>query len=359
MSKKNPFLKTFWLLWLFIVPAMLMAAPKQTQAGQELLDRANKLYSQARYPQAILMYRKAEDRGADPIACAFNTGNSYFQLQKLSEAAAAYRKAVTISDGEFLPALANMASVLYRLGAYAESIAAYHRVLRQDPDNASAWLYLAEAYSRTGDAVGMQKALENGRSLDPNDMSLVYQLAEVYLGMGEIDRAASLVREGYSRNPQETDFLIYLGDIYRAAGQLDPALNSWREAQAVQPENTELLYKIADALAEGGNSFLAMETLEKALQIKPNFSDAAIFLGNLAFDSKWWDKAIAAYRRAGQYGNLEAVQGLRNVAYEYEQKKWLDQTISTLQLALQIAPKDESLQAEIENYQAQLKGGAL
>ena len=348
-------------LLLLLLPALLFAKPpiaakapeatvKQTQAGLEILEQANTIYLKGKYAQAILLYRKADQRGADPVACAFNVANSYFQLEKYPEAAAAYRRAVILSNGENASILFNLAAVLYRVGAYPESIAAYHRALNLDPENTSAWLYLAEAYTRTGDKVGSQRALENARRLDPTDVSLVYQLAELYVAMDEIDRAAALVREGYALNPQETDFLIYLGDVYRGANRLDDANNAWREALGLQPENVELMYKLADALAESGNNFLAMDYLTKALQIKPTFADAAIFLGNLAFEAKWWDRAENAYIQAGDAGNQEAVQGLRNLAYEFEQRKMLSQTISYLKKAQRFAPNDVSLKNEIANY---------
>jgi len=332
-----------------------IAPVQQTQSGLDILDRANALYQSGHYAQAILMYRKASDRGADPVACAFNTANAYFQLGKVPESAAAYRKSIIYSNGQFTPALFNLAAALYRIGAYPECIAAYHRALRADPENTSAWLYLGEAYSRTGDKVGMQKALENAQRIDPDDISVVYQLAEVYVSMDEVDRAADLVRAGYARNPKETDFLIYLGDIYRANNRVDDASNAWREALVQQPENVELMYKLADALADSKNTFLAMDVLTKALQIKPDFSDAAVFLGNLAFESQWWDRAERAYIQAGENGNQESVQGLRNLAYEFEQKKMIPQSIAYLKTALRFAPSDANLKNEIANYEEMVK----
>lgn len=331
-----------------------VVAPTETQSGLAILERANALYLSGRFAQSILMYRKAEQRGADPVASAFNTGNSYFQLEKLPEAAAAFRKAVRVSQGTFAPALFNLAAVLYRLGAYADCIATYHRALRLDDSNTSAWLYLAEAYNKTGDVVGAQRALENARRLDPEDISVTYQLAEVHLALSEVDVAANIVREGYARHPQEVDFLIYLGDLYRSVNRYDDAAAAWREALVIQADNTELMYKIADALAESNSTFLAMDYLGRALQIKPQFSDAAIFLGNLAFDTQWWDRAERAYIQAGDAGNPEAIQGLRNLAYEFDQKKLTDQAVVYLQSALRYAPQDLALRAEIEDMEQRL-----
>ena len=41
-----------------------------------------------------------------------------------------------------------------------------------------------------------------------------------------------------------------------------------------------------------------MDVLSQILQIDPKFSDAAIFLGNLAFDAGWWERAEQAIKAA-------------------------------------------------------------
>lgn len=325
----------------------------KVQAANKLLDRANALYQAGRYTEAILLYKKAESRGSDPVATSFNIANCLFRIDKFAESAASYRKSVDYSDGEFAPALFNLAAVLFRLGQYPESIAAYHRALRIDEENISAWLYLAEAYSKTGDQIGAQRALENARRIDPDDVSTVYQLAEVHVAQGEFENAATLVRQAWLLQPSETDFLIYMGDIYRSGKEYGKSAGAYREALAQNPDNAEVLYKLADVLAEDGKPYLAIDALQQALQIKSNFSDAAIFLGNLAFEAQWWDRAESAYLQAGKLGNLEAVQGLRNLAYDAAQKQHFDAAISYLEKARTITPDDPSLRAEIDQFREQ------
>jgi len=321
----------------------------QTQSADQILNQANLLYSNSRYAQAILLYRKAEERGANPVATSFNTANSLFQLNKFPEAAAAYRKAINFSDGEFAPALANLAAVLYRIGEYAESIAVYRRALSLDPENASAWIYLAEAYQKTGDNVGALQALEKARQIDSTDVSLIYQQSEVHIAMEEFEAAANLVRAGYAKNPEETDFLIYLGDIYRLNKNFSESVAAYREALAIKPSDKELLYKLADCLAEDQKPYLAMDVLNQIMQMDPNFTDAAIFLGNLAFETEWLDRAETAYLLAGQRGNNEALYGLQNIVYEYIQKKRIGEAKQTIQKILELYPNNAELKAEFNS----------
>jgi len=329
------------------IPAPLLAP---AQSAVDLVNRGNALYAKGEFAKALILYRKAETRGADAGTVSFNIGNCLYRLDKLPEAAAAFRKTERLTDGKYLPAIFNLAAVLFRLEQYGESIAAYRRALKQDPDNESAWLYLADAYVRTHDYIGSLQALEKARGLDPDDLSIVYQMAEAHASMKEYPEAVSLVREAYARKPSEIDFLFYIGDLYRAEGDLEAAAGAYREGLALREKDPDNLYKLADVLAQDKKPFLAMDCLQKALDFKPGFSDAAVFLGNLATDAKWLDRAETAYLQALKDGNKEGLEGLRNLAYEYHTQGRDDRATQILQGAQPYQPKDASLQAEIRQY---------
>ena len=331
---------------LFVV-FLLASISFASQSSFDLMERANALYRDGKFKQAVMLYRKAQSRGADPVAVSFNIANSLYQMEKYPEAAAAYRKAVDFSEGSFAPALFNMASVYFRLKQYPECIAVYHRALKLDPDNISGWLYLGEAYTKTGDKVGALRAIENAYRLDKSDVSIVYQLAEANIAMDDFDRAVALVREGYILHPEEVDFLVYLGDVYRLNKNYDESATAYREALSVRPDDVVTMYKLADVLAEDKKPFVAMEVLNNILQIKPDFSDAAIFLGNLAYDSKFYDRAENAYELAAKNGNAEALYGFKNMAYDAHAQKRNDEAVRLLQLALTYYPNDASLQADL------------
>lgn len=324
----------------------------QVQSGNDLLERGNALYTQGEFAKAILLYKRAESRGADPATLAFNIGNCHFRLNQLSEAAAAFKRAVRLTDGKFLPAQFNLAAVLFRLEQYGECIAAYRRALAADPENLSAWLYLGDAYSRSGNGVGALQALDKARNLEPDDISIIYQMAEVHAGLKEYDQAIALVREAFARKPTEVDFLFYIGDLQRARGDLEAAAGAYREGLSLKDKDVDAMYKIADVLAQDKKPFLAVEWLQKALAIKPDYTDAWIFLGNLAFDAKWWDRSEKAYLEALQRGNNEGLEGLRNLAYEHHQRGDNLRALEVLGKAKALRPQNRDLLAEMAQYQA-------
>ena len=332
---------------LFSLAASCFAA----QSAYDLMERANALYRDGRFKQAITLYRKAESRGADPIATSFNIANSYYQSGMYAEAAASYRKAVDYSSGKFSPALFNMASVYFRLRQYPECVAAYHRALKLEPENVSGWLYLGEAYSKVGDAVGALRAIEKAYQFDKEDISIVYQLSEANISLNDFERAVAVIREGYAAHPEEIDFLVYLGDVYRLNKQFEESAGAYREALGVRPDEVSTMYKLADVLAEDGKPFVAMDVLNSITQIKPDFSDAAIFLGNLAYDAKFYDRAEAAYELAAKHGNSESVFGFKNMAYDAHAQKRDDEALRLLRTAQSYFPDDVTLQADILEFE--------
>lgn len=335
-----------------LLVALLFAIPAfAAQSAYDLMERANALYRDGKFKQAIMLYRKAESRGADPVATSFNIANSYYQQNDLPNAAATYRKAVDFSNGAFSPALFNMASVYFRLKQYPECVAAYHRALKLEPENVSGWLYLGEAYGKTGDAVGALRAIEKAYQLDKEDISIVYQLSEANIALNDFERAVAVIREGYAAHPDEVDFLVYLGDVYRLNKQFEESAAAYREALGVRPDDTATMYKLADVLAEDNKPFIAMDVLNNLVQIKPDFSDAAIFLGNLAYDAKFLDRAESAYELAAKQGNTESVFGFKNMAYDAHAEKRDGEALRLLRVAQKYFPDDITVQADILEFE--------
>ncbi len=161
----------------------------------------------------------------------------------------------------------------------------------------------------------------------------------------------SVIREGYAAHPEEIDFLVYLGDVYRLNKQFEESAGAYREALGVRPDDAATMYKLADVLAEDDKPFVAMDILNNLLQIKPDFADAAIFLGNLAYDAKFNDRAEAAYEQAARVGNAEAVYGFKNLAFDAHAQKRDDEALRLLKIAQKYYPDDATVEAEILNIE--------
>ena len=65
-----------------VVFFLLASVSFAAQSSFDLMERANALYRDGKFKQAIMLYHKAQDRGADPVAVSFNIANSYYQMDK-------------------------------------------------------------------------------------------------------------------------------------------------------------------------------------------------------------------------------------------------------------------------------------
>ena len=90
-----------------------------------------------------------------------------------------------------------------------------------------------------------------------------------------------------------------------------------------------------------------MDILGNIMEIQPGFSDAAIFLGNLAFDARFFDRSEMAYEAAAKAGNEESVFGFKNLAYEARMQKQNDEATRYLEKAKKYFPNDLTIEAEI------------
>jgi tetratricopeptide (TPR) repeat protein len=79
----------------FLLLALLVLGVTGTRAGDAgaVFDAANKLYEEAKYPEAAAAYRKIIEAGQASAAVYFNLGNACFKAGELGRALAAYRQA--------------------------------------------------------------------------------------------------------------------------------------------------------------------------------------------------------------------------------------------------------------------------
>lgn len=319
MNTIAPFL--FLILLVISSPKAVDTPVFSDSTAIALFNRATAFYTSAEYKRAIILYRKSVDRGADPAAAAFNIGNCYFQAGDLPSALASYRRALDLSKGTSQDALLNLAAVQFRLGNFGEAIAAYRRTLIVDKSNVSVYLYLADAYQKCNDPASAQSVLEKALALTPDDISIYYQLAELHVALKEIPAAIEVIQKALLIKKDDTDLLFYLGDLYLMEKETALAIDRYREALREDPDNVSGHYRIADILVNDNQLFLAMEHLTTALSLQPGYTDAAVFLGNIAFDLQWWDRALSAYSQALNYGDAEGNVGIMNVTFELANRK--------------------------------------
>jgi len=77
-----------------------------------------------------------------------------------------------------------------------------------------------------------------------------------------------------------------------------------------------------------------------------------IFLGNLAFDLQMWERSSSAYMRALSMKNQEGIEGIRNLAFEFNKNGQLKEAILILEQALNASPGHQDLNSDLQLYRS-------
>lgn len=116
--------------------------------------------------------------------------------------------------------------------------------LRADPNDATGWLRLAQAYAGLGDTSRAVDALERASRLKPDDIQIKLQMVELLLaGLQPQDalppRAVALLRQVQAVAPDEPKVLWYLGIVAAREGRPDEARRNWTRLLAELPPDSK------------------------------------------------------------------------------------------------------------------------
>lgn len=241
------------------------------------------------------------------------------QLQRIGEAAAQIRQALK-NEPEQAGAWLSLGAYLVDLRENDEAVASLERFLRLDaaasskpePGHAEertnergmtelAYLLLAQAQEQRGDLAAAASWLDR---IEPNrlDMSALARRASLLVQAGRVEQARALVRDTPLREePEARTRLLAEAQVLRDARQWQAAYDLLLGALRLAPDDTVLMYEmamVADRLAR----FDDMEALlRRVIALKPDDHQAHNALGySLADRNLRLEEARSLVRRAAE-----------------------------------------------------------
>ncbi|HEX5706438.1 MAG TPA: tetratricopeptide repeat protein [Pyrinomonadaceae bacterium] len=161
-----------------------------------------------------------------------------------AEAVEAARKALELAPADSkqktTQALVVLASAQERAGDLKGSEDSLRRILKGDPNNATALnnlgYFLAERGERLEDARAMiQRAVDS----EPNNPQFLDSLGWVYFKLGKLEEAERYLSEAARRNPHSVAIHEHLGDVMYSRGRGEEARAAWRKALSLSVEAVE------------------------------------------------------------------------------------------------------------------------
>ena len=263
-------------------------------SNQQSLDRALKLHTAGRLPQAEKIYHRilrtdpnqpvalhllgviAHQVGKNQVAVDLitkalavnpdyaqahnNLGNALLALGKLDEAAASYHQALAAKTG-YAEAHSNLGVALRALGKLDEAVASFHKALAIAPDHAGAHNGLGNALQALGKPDEAVASCRKALAVKPNFAEAHNNLGIALQDLGKLDEAAANYRKALAIAPDHAAAQNNLGNALFAQGKMDEAAASYHQAIATKTDFAEAHRHLAmvKKFDEYDNDIKAME----------------------------------------------------------------------------------------------------
>jgi tetratricopeptide (TPR) repeat protein len=233
----------------------------------------------------------------DPRAVdLFTEGALYDNDQNFAAALLSYNEAL-LYDWRSPELYRNIAKDYIMLGKEESAFLTLKRALNLNPKDVEARSLLAKLIAQQGNLDAAEAEYRTVLSLDSTWMEAYYQLALLHLRKNEPNEAIAMYRQ-ILRRSGEFDPQIYLGlsELYMGQKKFAEAESVYRKL--IDIDSTEALGylglgTVKSALKDSaGAEFYFL----RALELKPEMNEARERLGELYFDGREWDKALALFR---------------------------------------------------------------
>ena len=303
--------------------------PGDAEAQKNLGDM---LYEAKSNAGALAAYRAA--LAADPAIKGFY--KRYVELVGLKGTPEELVKALTgaVAAGEADAAMySSLGNVYQKQGAYAKAIDMYQKALSIDPKNVAILSAVAQCQAKSGNtneavisyeqAVAMNdKAVDEYKALGdmyakqnktsqsiamykkylekkPTDFAVAKAVGDYSFGQKDYEDALKyygMVGGADARNPE---FLFRYGQACYLAKNYKKATEVLNRLATITPLNAEVDKTLYDIAVESGASKVeAASYLKKYVSLKPDDAAAQKNLGDLMYEQKNFDAALAAYQAA-------------------------------------------------------------
>lgn len=257
---------------------------KALQLKPDFIEAELKLVSldmkDGRYPDALRTAKRIQGQfPRNPIGEALE-GDVLSAKREYASAAEHYKKAFDMKHSGLMAVKLHQALTL--TGHEKEADDELLRWLKEQPDDLTARMYLADFYLKMGNNKGAIVQYEYVLKKQPNNLMALNNLAWSYQTQGD-PRAVTIAERAYKVKPDNAGVMDTLGWILlNGGGEVQRAVDLLRKASSAAPQQPQIRYHYAVALAKSGDTAAAKNELARAIDAGKDFPgrDAAKSLLN-------------------------------------------------------------------------------
>ncbi|MBI3669900.1 MAG: tetratricopeptide repeat protein [Acidobacteria bacterium] len=267
---------------------------------------------------AIEFYKKAYELDPKSPVIGEHLAEIYFKAQRIRDAVLEAQE-ILKHDADNLPARRLLARIYVRTlgdlsGAAGQretvgrAIEQYREILRVDPSDTEAALWLARLHRLQNDREKAEKALRGVLEREPENEPAIEQLTQLLLDQGKSMEAIALLERIEKRSPTP-GLLDLLGDAYTQVHNSARAEQAYRKAVELDPAEASHRRGLAQSLLAQEKYAPALEQYKKLVELEPDDPDNYLRLAQIYRQLRQLDRAEENLLHAKQRapGSLEVI----------------------------------------------------
>ena len=238
----------------------------------------------------------------------YNRGNALAAMQRLDDAAAAYRQCIALDPG-LADAHYNLGNVLAGAGQLVPAIAAVAEASRLRPDLAGAWSRLGTLQSEAGRWDEAVASFDRALAADGGDADAwnrrgvaLHQRRLFTEALASYDRAIVL-------SPKLADAWNNRGNALHDLRRVDSAIAAYSQALALDPQSPPATVNLGMLEQETGRFNAARASYRRALALRPRYAEAARRLAGLDLLQGRFTEGWAGFERAHDWSEAKDAAG--------------------------------------------------
>ncbi len=297
--------------------------------------RSGELYrSLGKLELAQKQYEQALKLEKDNAQAQLGLAQALLDLKQLSKAK---NIAISLAGKPEMTAIGN-----YLLGLIAlqeknagEAVLALGKATRAQPDNAKAWLALADAYAALNKAEEQTSSLRSAMKADPVSFEVLQRLGNNLLQRGKFTEAADILTQAALLRPEDYATQLAAAQALYKAEKFNLAADFSKRAVQLKPDKAEPLLLAAQIARQSGKTGEAIEFLKSAARLDKGSYDIRVQLGGLYLENNLYDQAKAELDQAVVINKLDARAQVQ-LGMLYSRQRQFDKAIAALEQAVKL-----------------------
>jgi superkiller protein 3 len=236
--------------------------------AERRVERAQELFDQRRWSEALEEFRAAADINPYNAAWHYNIGLTLDEMGRFDEAIAAYRRASEIDPND-LRVMTRIGIDQQRMGNLDESIRTFEQIERRDPSFEPSYCNRILVYAELGDHDRAEEMFYSGRLFKEHCPDCYYNLGLSLLDRRRFDKAVWCFRRAQDLDEAYPDVELRIAEALWGKGELEAARQHYLVGLRRDPGNTDVLLDLGELLSEMGRSDEAGEKFRRAVELAP------------------------------------------------------------------------------------------